>query len=134
VAFGDAERAHDLPGGEVARRGVEHLALLDEELEALERVFERRVGVVVVEVEDVDAIRVQAAQAGLDGSHEVKARGAPIGRRLAGGEVRLGGDHQLVAVAFDELAQDALGLAARVDVRRVEEVDARVAAALIQRA
>jgi hypothetical protein len=41
----------------------------------------------------------------------------------------LGGDDELVAMACDEVAQNGLGLAAGVDVGRVEEVDADVAAA-----
>jgi hypothetical protein len=44
----------------------------------------------------------------------------------------LGGEHELVALARDELAQDGLGLAPRIDVGGVEEVDAGVAAALVE--
>jgi hypothetical protein len=37
-----------------------------------------------------------------------------------------GGDRQIVAPAFDRLADDRLGFASRIDVRRVDEVDSGV--------
>src|SRR6185503_4204086 len=42
--------------------------------------------------------------------------------------MRLGGDHQLVARAGDELAEQRLRFAARVHVGAIEEVDACLAA------
>ena len=76
-----------------------------------------------MEEQDIQPIRPQALQARVDGAHDVAARSAAcvdVGTLLA---VALGGDHQLVAMALDQAAQDLLGFALAVLVGRVEEVD-----------
>jgi len=79
-----------------------------------------------VQVVQVDAVGLQAAQAGLDGAGEVEAAGAVVVGSLAHGGDALGGQDHVIALAIglQHVAQDLLGGAAAVDVSGVDEVDA----------
>src|SRR5690606_24050531 len=79
-----------------------------------------------MQVIEVDAIGPEPAQAGLDRTHEVVARAASRVRTRAGREVRLRGEHDVVALAAHETPEDLLGASLVVDVGGVEEVDASV--------
>ena len=81
----------------------------------------------------VDIVGVQAAQAGLAGPADVgRARFLPgaLASLLVKGIAKLGGDHHPVAPAGQCLAQDALAMAAAIDVGRVEKIDAQVKGAV----
>ena len=70
-------------------------------------------------------------QARLDRAHDVAARAAARIDVGAGRVEALGGDHEIVAVALGQPAEDLLGLALVVLVGAVEEVDAGVAHRLV---
>jgi hypothetical protein len=91
---------------------------------------------------EIDHVRLEAPQARLDGALDVKAREARVVRARAHATAALGGEEDAVALpprlepAPDDLlgASDALGPPCeRVDVRRVEEVDAPLEGAIEDR-
>ena len=79
-----------------------------------------------VDLVEVDPVGAEAAQAGFALLDDPAARVAELVRAVAHRAVHLGREHDLVAAAFERLADDLLGLAARVDVGGVDEVDAGV--------
>ena len=73
---------------------------------------------------EVDPVGLQPAQAGVDFLHEPAPRVAGHVRiGVVHRAVHLRREHDRVAPALQGLADDLLGLAARVDVGRVDEVD-----------
>src|ERR1044071_7965665 len=80
-----------------------------------------------MQVVQVDAIGGEPAQAALDRAHQVVARRTAVVGPLAHREVRLGRDHDLVALAAHQPAEHLLGAAVVVDVGAVEQVDPGVA-------
>ena len=100
---------------------------MHEVAERAERLVDVGVGLGAVDLVEVDPVRFQPAQAVLDLFDDPAARVAELVRivvvHLA---VDLRREHDGVAPAAGErLADDLLGLAARVDVGGVDEVDAR---------
>ena len=85
------------------------LALADELVERLQGDLDRRVGVVVVGVHDVDVVRLQPLERLLGARTDVLRRQPAVAAQL-------GGDDELVAIAArgQPLPDDALGLAAVV--------------------
>ena len=77
----------------------------------------------VVHLVEVDVIRLQALERGLDPVDDVLAGEAGVVRPVAHPAVHLGGHDGLVAPPGDGFPDVLLGDAARVDVRRVDEVD-----------
>jgi hypothetical protein len=75
---------------------------------------------------DVDVINAETPQARVTGPEQVMARRADIIRTFAESKGRLGRNQELVALALYDLAQNFLGKPIRVDVRRIEDVDASV--------
>ncbi|HEY5294483.1 MAG TPA: hypothetical protein VIJ70_03310 [Gaiellaceae bacterium] len=83
---------------------------------------------------EVDPVGLQAAQAVLDLLHDPAARvPAHVRISVVHRAVHLGREHDGVAAPFEGLADDLLRLAARVDVGRVDEVDACVERAVDDR-
>ena len=130
-----AQRAvGDLQGLERPARDadVERLACSDDVDQRLQRLLERRRGVVAVAVEEVDVVQVHAPEALVEACHEVLA-GAPVavgpGPHVVAG---LRADEELVAVGTEvvihEAAHRLLGRAVRraVVVGEVEVCDAVV--------
>ncbi len=106
---------------------VDDLALGDEQLHRLPDLVPGRVPVDVVHLVQVDVVGLQAAQAGLAGVADVPGREPRRVRPAVAPVEDLGGEHDLLPPlpALGEPAtDDRLGLAAAVDVGRVEEVDA----------
>jgi len=79
-----------------------------------------------VHLVEVDVVDLHAAQAGLALGDQVVAGEAGGVRPVAHRHPRLGGQQHPVAPALDRLAHDLLGQPARIDVGRVDEVDAAV--------
>ena len=86
-----------------------------------------------MEVEQVDVVALQASQALLAGAANVSRREVLRGRRIRlqeriGVEVvaGLGGDDEPAAAPAQRACEQLLAVAAGVDVRRVEQVDAQV--------
>jgi hypothetical protein len=86
-------------------------------------------GVPAVDLVQVHVVRAEAAQGVVDAGQDVLARQAPVVGPGSHDAAHLGGQHVVVA-AGEDLAQqpagDLLADALRVDVRGVEEVDARL--------
>ena len=82
---------------------------------------------------EVDPVGAQAAEAVLHLAHDPAPRVAELVRVVAHRAVHLGGQHHVVAPALQRLADDLLGLAARVHVRGVDEVDPGVERAVDDR-
>ena len=128
MLVGDAERLHDLPGGEVGAADRSHEAAAHAVVERPQRLFERRDGVEAVDLVEVDVIEAEPFQAGGDLIHDVAAREADRVRPLSHPGAHFGGDDHVLALDA-EVAQRLpdlnFGLAFGIDVGCVDEIDAR---------
>ena len=111
------------PGAEVGDAEMADLAGPHEVRHGAHRLLQRRRVVLLVQIEDVDRLHAQAAQAGLGGQDAVAARQAAVVGALPRRIGELGGQHPPLALAADQAAGDLLGTAVIVDIRRVDEVD-----------
>src|SRR5207247_8067885 len=125
-----AERQRDLPGGVVRDAHVPHLAARDELAQRPDLLVECRLVVLKVQEEEVDVIRVQPPEASLELAGEMQTRAADTVWTRAGGDAGLGRDQHVRAPVAENAAEEGLGLAAGVDVGRVEKVDAVIERAL----
>ena len=125
---GDPLGLHDLRRRVGRGADVAHLALGHEVGQRAERLVVVGPRVPAVDLVEVDPVGLQALQRGLDLAHDPAPRVAGLVRVVAHRAVELGGEDDVVApvVGGQRLADDLLGLAARVDVGGVDEVDARV--------
>src|ERR1700733_6626215 len=119
------ERLHQMPSREIGTGDVADLAARNQRVQSLEGFFDRSFRVETMHVIDVDEIGAQAPQAGLAGCKEMMAGGAEIVRAIGHAESGLGRDQDLVAAAGEGFPQNLFGQAFRVNIRRVEQVDAR---------
>ena len=120
----DPLRLDDLVGGEGRAADVADLPGAHEIGQRAERLVDVGVGLGAVDLVEVDPVRLEAPQAVLDRARDPAARVAELVRIVAHLAVELGGQHDVVALAARQgLADDLLGLAARVDVGGVDEVD-----------
>ncbi len=138
VALAEPERLDDLPGLEphlpderavaVVRRAAEvaDLALAHEVVERRERLLPGRRRVGPVDLVEVDDVRLQPTQAVLDLLLDRLARQTALVGTRPHRAPDLGREHRLLAPPLEGLADDLLRLALRVDVGRVDEVDAGV--------
>ncbi len=124
--LGEHLRGRDDPRRRVADADVEDLAGADEVVEGPQGLLEGRVLVPGVDPEQVDVVGPQPLQARLHRHVQVLAL---VARRVRVGVVHrqrvLGGDHVPVPAPLQPAADDLLGLAAVILVRRVEEVATR---------
>src|ERR1700687_5978506 len=74
---------------------VTNLSLTDKIRQRTERLFDRRVAVVAVQLVQVDPLRTELAQAVLDLLENVSARGAAVGDAAGAGHKYLGGDDDM---------------------------------------
>ena len=112
--------------GEVRRADRADRSLLDELVERAERLLDRRDAVGAVVLVEVDPVGLQPAQRGLDRLADVGA-GAASGLAVAEVVAELRREHDPVAPPGERAADDLLAAAlVAVDVRGVEERDARV--------
>jgi hypothetical protein len=146
VAFPDRilalQRRHGLHGvGAADRRGarlgqpeVQHLAFADQVFHRTRHILDRHVRVDAVLVQQVDAVRAQAGQGGLD--HLADVRRAAVGAgemALADDETELRRDLHLVAPAFQRAAQQFLVREGTIHFGRVEQGAAQVDGAVDRR-
>jgi hypothetical protein len=126
VQIGRVQRLGELPRVHRRRADVARLAGLDDVVERLERLLDRRAVVPAVDLVEVDVVHAQAAKAVVDLGHDRSAGQAAAVGALMHLAVDLGGDHHLVAPGEvgQRVAEDLLAGAGRVDVGGVEEVDA----------
>ena len=116
-------RLDDLTGGERVRTDVSNLALVDEVAQRPKRLLDVGVRIGAVDLVEVDPVGVQASQRVLDLGDDSSARVAPVVVVFVYRHVDLRRQHDVVAAPFQRLADNLLGLAGRVDVGGVEEVD-----------
>jgi hypothetical protein len=119
-------RLDDLAGR--VRRGadVADLALLDEVGECAERLVDVGVEVGAVHLVEVDPVGPETPQRVLDRPDDPAPRASAPIRVVAHRHEELRGQDDVVAAAFERLADDLLGFAGGVDVGGVEEVDSGV--------
>ena len=123
-------RLDDLAGGERRGADVADLALLDEVGQRAERLVDVDGRVRAVHLVEVDPVGAQAPQRALDLADDPAARDAALVGVVAHRSPELRGQDDVVAAALERLADDLLGLAGRVDVGGVDEVDAGIEGAV----
>ena len=117
----------EAPGTIVADAEITHLADADQVGDHSHRLSHRRVGILFVQIVDVDVVGAEARQAFVDRAQQPLARQAASVRPVAHRVRHLGGQHPAVAIAGDEAAGDFLGGATDIGVGGVDEVDPGVA-------
>jgi hypothetical protein len=131
VLHGDDVR--DLPGfldllhGHLGQADVADLALLLQQEQLTDLVGQRDLGVDAVQLVEVDPLHAQVAQAQFGLLPQVlgAAERAPVVRARAG-EPALGGDHQVLGVRVQGLADELLADERAVGVGGVDEVHAQL--------
>src|SRR5579885_2592691 len=119
--------AADALGRRLAQADMAHLALLDEPRHAADRFLDRNRGIDAVLVVQVDVIDAEPLQARLAGPLEIFGAAVhPVGAARVLGLAELGGEHDLVAPAFQRPADHRLVLAPAVHVGAVEMVDPEI--------
>src|SRR5580692_1443308 len=111
VFFGDGQRLHEVPSGEIGAGDVADFATLDQRVQSFDGFFDRGLRVESVHVIDVDVIGVEASQAGLAGLNQMVAGGAEIVGAVAHIECSFGGNQNCVATSGDGLTEDFFGRA-----------------------
>jgi hypothetical protein len=126
----DADDVDDLAGFfdlgdlDLAEAYVTDLALFLEALDDSEGILDGDLGVDAVELPEVEALELEAAEAHLDLLVEVfgAGDGEPLVGALAG-EAGLGGDDDALGVGGEGLADETLGDLGAVGVGGIDEVD-----------
>jgi hypothetical protein len=93
-------------------------------LEGGERLLERRLPIPLVGLVEVDVVGAEPPHAGLTGPDGMMAGGARLVRPVSHRKAGLGGRDDIVPAGPKRLTDDLLRLAHRVNVRRVDQVDA----------
>ena len=124
LGVGQVRRFGDAPSTEIRHAEIAQLAGADQVADGAHGLAQRGVEVGAVEVQDVEVIGAQPAQAAFHGLDDPLAGCAPVVGALAQRVGELGGQHPVVAVVPDGAAHDFLGAALLVDVGGVDEVDA----------
>jgi hypothetical protein len=124
---GDPVAVGDPVAGVVGRAGVADLALDDQLVQGGDRLLERRLGVGAMVLVEVDVVGLEPAQARLDRPADVAAGATRLLLVAAHPRAELGGEHDLVPAALEDLAKERLRPAAvAVGVGGVEQVDVLV--------
>src|SRR6202043_3799837 len=76
--LGDAEGFGDLPCLPVGAADVANLSLLHQGIESANRLFDRRYGIVAMDLVQVDMVGLQTAETGLDTVHNVAPRSPDV--------------------------------------------------------
>ncbi len=134
AALGDPLPLDDVRRLEGRRPDIADLSLVDEVAESAEGLVEVGARFGAVDLVEVDPVGPQPAQAVLDLEGDPPPGVAAVVGPVTHHPVELRREHHLVAAATGEgPADDLLGLALRVDVRGVDDVDARVERAVNDR-
>src|SRR3984885_6391952 len=118
------ERLHEMPAGEIRAADVADLAGANELIERRQRLLDRGVVILPVQLEKIDRLDAEALERTFDRHQKMLTRGAIVVRAVAHREGRLGGNEQAVTLALDRLAQDLFGEPGRIDVGSVEQAHA----------
>ena len=125
---GNAERLHDLPGGEVRAADRVDEPAAHAIVERAKGFLKRRYGIESVDLIEIHVIEPEPFQAGRDLIHDMAAREAHGIRPRPHAAANLGRDDDVLALDAEiaqGLADLNLGLAFGIDVGRVDEIDAR---------
>ena len=126
-AYGaDAEHPLDVGGGVVRDAPVADLAFVDQALHLGPGVLDRRRAVDIVELQQIDALAPQPAQARVDiGADRPRAEVHPVTALRVGQRAALGEDQHVVS-PVERTADDLLRAAPPIERRRVDPVQAEV--------
>ncbi len=136
VGIGNGQHLRELPREHRRRPDVERLALAHDVVERLKRFLHRRMRVEAMNLVEIDVVGLQPAQAFVDGVLDMLARKAALVGIVAHGVEDFRGDDEPVARRSEVLQRATDNLfahAERVDVGRVEKVDASFQRALDER-
>ncbi len=124
ILFLKLQRLGELRGVHRRRADVAGLTGLYHVIQCFQRLFDRGVIVPAVDLQQVNILHAESAQAVINRAQDLRAR-EPF-RQIAYLMVDLGGDHHLFAVGeiFQRPANDLFAAAVRVAVRGIEKVDA----------
>ena len=125
--LGNAERLHDLPGRPVGHADVARAAGADDVVQGPQRFLHRGLRIPPVDLVEVDVVGPQPLKAGVDLVHQVIATDPRIVGPVAHREPALAGDHHLLGLGRPRLEpapDDLFRHAARIDVRRIDEIAA----------
>src|SRR6185312_13697286 len=111
---------------EIGAADVADFALPHEIRQCAQRFFERSQLVELVKLIEIDVISPKALQAGLDFLHDVQTRGADLIRARAHPAKDLGGEDDILPFVSERLARQGFGFTGRINVRGIDEIDARV--------
>src|SRR5690606_7868221 len=121
----DTVGAGDLPAIPVGAADVAHLAGADQIVHGAQRFLQWRERIGPMELVEVDEVGAEPLEALLAGLDQMLARQAALRHRIALRKEALGCEYEIVAL---EILQDGgehpLGFAARIGVRRVDEIAA----------
>ena len=92
VAVGGGQAFHEMPAGKIGAADVADFPAADQNVERAEHFLDGRERVVTVELEEVDVIGFQAAEAAFDGVEQMEARRADVVEVGAGLEGGFGGN------------------------------------------
>ena len=130
---GGGLRLGDVPAGEVAAARVQDLALLDGHLDGLPDLIPRGVPVNVVELVDVDVVRLEALEAGIQCPADVESREPAVIGPVRHTAEQLGGQHRVLTAltalgkpAAEDLFGPATVLGSAIHIGSVKEVDPRL--------
>src|SRR5271156_1687112 len=124
VTVGGGQSFHQVPAGKIGAADVTDFSAADEDVERAENFFDGSERVETVELEKIDVIGFEAAQAAFDGVDQMEARRADVVRARTGFECGFGGDENFVAAAGNGAAENSFGFAVGVNVSAVEHVGA----------
>src|SRR3984885_16004443 len=117
-----------MPAGEIRAADVATLAGAHQLIEGRERLLNRRVVILPMQLEEIDRLDSEALERALRRLQKMLARRAVVVWAIAHRECRLGRNEKSVALALDLLAQALLGEPGRIDVGGVEHVHAVIEA------
>ncbi len=118
---------HQAPGVQRGGTEIADLARPHQAVEGIGGFFDRRFGVEAVQHKQIEVIRPQPLQRGVDAVQQVLARQPPAVRLRVHRKVGLGGDHHVFTAGerLQRAAENALAFSAGVNVGGIEKIDAR---------
>ncbi len=127
IALAHMQRFHQMPARVIRAAHVADLAVAYQHVERFERLFKRREPVPFVDLVEVYYIRPEAPQARLAGLDQMMPRQPSIIRPVSHRKTRLGRDQDSAfTLAVERRADDLLRCTVRIDVRRIDQIDARI--------
>ncbi len=127
--FAVANGSRHLPGRPVRHADITHQTLPHEHIESCQAFLDRRHGIDIVQLIEVDVVDLQPSQAPFDAVYDMRPRIACLVWTCPHRSAHLGGDDHVFAPdtqVLERPAENFLGDAAGIDVGGIYEVDAMV--------